>query len=116
MPSTAENLLRLYVQLHNQGVKTGKFEPLANLFAEDAPVRFEGVAFGPLQGRAAILNAFHEHPPDDELLIDRLRGDDRSAKCEYRWKKQPDTLAGTLRIAIVDQLIVRMVITVTESR
>jgi hypothetical protein len=114
MPSTAETLLDEYVRRHNRGVKTGKFEPLSDLFAQDATVRFEGIAFGPLKGRATILSAFRDHPPDDEIIIDALRGDDRSAGCEYRWKKQLDTQAGTLQIEIRDRLIVRMVITVAR--
>jgi hypothetical protein len=111
MPSTAENLLGEYVRRHNQSVKTGKFEPLSDLFAEEATIRFEGIPFGPLRGRAAILNGFRQHPPDDELIIDAVRGDDRSAGCEYRWMKQPDTRAGTMRIAIRDRLIASLIIT-----
>ena len=111
MPSTAETLLAEYVRRHNQGVKTGKFEPLADLFADNAIVRFEGIAFGPLQGRAAILTGFRQHPPDDELITDAVHGNDRSAGCVYRWKKQPDTQAGTLQIDIDDRLIASMVIT-----
>jgi len=124
MPSTAENLLGEYVRRHNQSVKTGKFEPLSDLFAEEATIRFEGIPFGPLRGRAAILNGFRQHPPDDELIIDAVpgvpgvpgvRGDDRSAGCEYRWKTQPNAQAGTLRIEIRDRLIASLIITAGES-
>lgn len=53
----------------NHGVRTGQWEPLVALFAEDAELRFENVPVGPFVGRAAILQAYEEQPPKDEIVL-----------------------------------------------
>ena len=115
MSASAENLLRLCVQRHNEAVKTGKLDPLASLFAETAIIRFEGIAFGPLRGPAAILNGFQQHPPDDALIIDAVASDDRSARCPYRWARDPNAIAGSLEIDVENGLITSLVISVATA-
>lgn len=39
-----------HVELLNDGVRTGNFDPFVATFAEDAVMRFEGVAAGPFCG------------------------------------------------------------------
>src|SRR2546423_577287 len=52
------DLLRSYVALHNEGLRTGSWEPLVALFQEDAEIVFIGVPFGPVRGPGAIRAAF----------------------------------------------------------
>jgi RimJ/RimL family protein N-acetyltransferase len=51
----AIDFLYEYIARHNQGVRTGDWEPLAECFAEDAVLELEGVPLGPLSGRDAIV-------------------------------------------------------------
>jgi hypothetical protein len=93
MPGTAA-LLRAYVQRHNEGVRSGRFSGLRALLADDAALRFHGIAAGPFEGASGILAAFAAQPPDDELLILDLRG----AEATYAWGRDPARPAGRIRI------------------
>jgi len=90
-------LLRVYVQRHNGGVRAGGFSGLRALLAEDASMRFHGIEAGPFVGIEAILLAFVEDPPDDELVILEQRG----VEAVYAWGRDPERPAGRLRITVV---------------
>ena len=89
-------ILRAYVDVHNQGVRAGEFRRLAALLAEYASMRFHGIPAGPFEGAQAILDAFEARPPDDELVILEQAG------CEavYAWGREPERIAGRLRITV----------------
>ncbi len=89
-------LLRVYVERHNEGVRAGEFLRLAGLLADYASMRFHGTKVGPFEGAAAILAAFAEHPPDDELVI----LEQRDVEATYAWRREPERPAGRIRITV----------------
>lgn len=89
-------LLRAYVERHNEGVRAGEFARLAGLLADYASMRFHGIAAGPFEGATAILAGFATHPPDDELVI----LDQRGVEAVYAWRRDPDRAVGRIRITV----------------
>lgn len=104
-------LLRQYVLRHNRGARDGDFGPMLDLFAEDAQMRFEGIAFGPLDGRARIRDAFGAIPPTDELVLGDASVTGDGAEAPYAWRRRPDDRAGTLSLAASAGRISRLVVT-----
>ncbi len=83
-----EELLAAYVEAHNEGVRSGDYSALADLLLPTASMRFSGIAAGPFDSAAAILQAFREKPPDDELVAVTVRrvGEQR-AEARMRWEE-----------------------------
>jgi RimJ/RimL family protein N-acetyltransferase len=105
------DFLHEYVARHNQGVRTGDWEPLGECFAEDAVFEFEGVPAGPFAGREAIVSAYRERPPDDEVRI--LSAEERPGGVEatYSWAVAPERRAGRMLLTLDDSAIERLVVT-----
>ncbi len=94
-----KELLAAYVEAHNLGVRTGNFDRLAELLLPTASMRFHGSDAGPFGNAEAILDAFYERPPDDELVVNSIHGTgDRLAEATYAWANAPGQSAGRLRI------------------
>jgi RimJ/RimL family protein N-acetyltransferase len=118
------DLLYEYAARHNQGVRTGDWEPLAECFADDAVLAFEGRPRGQgtpealaaqLSGRDAIAAAYRDRAPDDEVRV--LEADERDGvvAARYAWAKQTDREAGTLTLDRRGNEIVRLVVTFADS-
>ncbi|TML09574.1 MAG: hypothetical protein E6G33_16330, partial [Actinobacteria bacterium] len=75
-------------------------------FAEDARMAFEGVPFGPFEGRDAIAAAYRDQPPDDEIEILGVEERDDEVIAGYAWAAEPDREAGELRLRRVGERIV----------
>ena len=98
MPNPIE-LLGEYVEAHNHGVRTGDFDALGELLLPTASMRFHGIETGPFDSAAAILQAFRDHPPDDELTIGACRAfGPRTVEATYGWERGRGQSAGRLRI------------------
>ena len=94
-----EELLAAYVAAHNEGVRSGDFSALADLLLPTASMRFTGIAAGPFDSAAAILQAFREKPPDDELVVQSIRTkSDKTVVATYGWANAPGKSAGRLGI------------------
>jgi hypothetical protein len=110
---TPRDVLDHYVRRHNDGVRSGDFEPLLELFLPDARIELVGVAFGPFVGKPAIARAFEERPPTDELVIGAVREQgDTAVDADYAWKTAPSSTGGTLRLEIRSGSVARLSITV----
>ena len=83
-------VLNRYVHLHNQGVDSGDFSALIELFHSEAEMRFDGIPVGPFLGREAILVAFQENPPDDHLVLLESTGAGDAAR--YGWRARSQAL------------------------
>ena len=94
----AESLLRRYVRLHNDGVRSGAFEAVVTLFAEDATLEFVGVNVGPFRGRGEIRRVFQTLPPDDELILLDAEPTPTGVGATYAWRVSPQTVAGRLEM------------------
>lgn len=107
----AIDLLYEYVARHNQGVRTGDWEPLGECYAEAAVLEFEGVPVGPFSGREAILEAYRERPPDDEVRI--LSAEERrdGVETRYAWAARPELPAGRMLVTLRGPAIERLVVT-----
>jgi RimJ/RimL family protein N-acetyltransferase len=100
-----------YVLVHNECVRMGDWEPLADWFAADAELAFEGVPVGPFHGRAAIAGAYRERPPDDEVLIFGAAERDGRVVADYGWLREPGTRSGQMLVTLRDGKISRLVVT-----
>jgi RimJ/RimL family protein N-acetyltransferase len=111
----AIDFLHEYVARHNQGVRTGDWEPLGECFAEDAGFEFEGVPVGPFVGRDAIVAAYRARPPDDEVRI--LSSEERPGGVEarYAWLVEPERQAGRMLLTLRGAEIERLVVTFEEA-
>ena len=110
----AVDFLYEYVARHNQGVRTGDWEPLGECFAEDAVLEFEGVPVGPFTGRDAIVAAYRERPPDDEVRVLSAEEAPGGVEASYSWATEPDRRAGRLLLNLRGSLIERLVVTVED--
>lgn len=111
----AVDVLYEYVARHNQGVRTGDWEPLGECFAEGAVLEFEGVPVGPFTGREEIVVAYRDRPPDDEVRI--LSAEERpgGADARYAWAVEPERQAGRMLLTLPDDVISRLVVTFEEG-
>jgi SnoaL-like domain len=101
-------LLLRYIEVHNQGVRSGDFSQLLDLFAPDSVMRFPGIEFGPLQGIEAIREAFRTHPPDDELYL-LSETSNIEGGFAYSWRRASGTRAGILRLIERDGRIMELI-------
>jgi RimJ/RimL family protein N-acetyltransferase len=104
-----------YIARHNLGVGSGDWSALAECFAEDAVLEFEGVRVGPFAGREQIAAAYREQPPDDEVRILGAEERDGTVVARYAWAAEPARQAGRLYLTRRDDLIERLVVTFEES-
>ena len=111
----AVDFLYEYVARHNQGVRTGDWDPLGECFSEDARLEFDGVSAGPFAGREAIVDAYRGQPPDDEVRI--LSAGERPGGVEaaYSWAVEPELRAGRLILELRDATIERLVVAIEED-
>jgi RimJ/RimL family protein N-acetyltransferase len=85
-----------YVGDHNEGVRTGEWSALGDWFADDAKLVFDGVPVGPFVGRDAIVAAYEERPPDDQVLTFRVEDADGEVTALYGWLATPSEVAGRM--------------------
>jgi RimJ/RimL family protein N-acetyltransferase len=107
----AVDLLYEYVARHNVGVRTGDWEPLGECFADDAVLEFEGVTAGPFAGREAIVAAYRERPPDDEVRVLEAAEEDGRGVALYAWSSRPGAQAGRLLLTPAGEKILTLVVT-----
>jgi RimJ/RimL family protein N-acetyltransferase len=107
----AIGLVHDYVMVHNECVRTGDWEPLAQWFTDDAELAFDGVPVGPFKGRDEIARAYSERPPDDEVVIFGVDHEDRRVVARYGWLREPGKVAGRMLATPRDGKISRLVVT-----
>jgi hypothetical protein len=105
---SAETLLQEYVLRHNEGVRTGDFSRMLELFAQEARMRFAGFDAGPFEGRGAIAEAFRTKPPDDELSTFEVKGGMNCVRAEYAWSRKPGTRSGEISLECASGRIVEI--------
>lgn len=96
--STMVALVNAYVEKHNQGVTSGKFEGLVSLFADDAELAFPGSDFGPFKSKGEIAKAFGKKPPSQNLAILCMDASESIAEVTYTWQGGDGTIAGVFRL------------------
>jgi RimJ/RimL family protein N-acetyltransferase len=111
----AVDFLHEYVARHNLGVRTGEWESLEECFAEDASLEFQGVPVGPFAGRGAIVAAYRDRPPDDEVRILSAAEDEHGVTASYSWAVAADRPAGRMLLTLHGSAITRLVVTFEEG-
>ena len=92
-------LLERHVRAFNHGVRSGEWEPMLTLFADDADLRFENVTAGPFHGLEEIRAAYRDQPPDDEIALLGVQEDgEHTVTAAFAWAK-----GGTGRIVLVEE-------------
>jgi steroid Delta-isomerase len=108
----AIDLLHAHVERLNAGVRSGDYAPMLTAFTSDAELVFEGIPIGPFGGRDGIAAAYETNPPDDEVLTDEAREEpDGTVVAPYRWAREPDRVAGEMRLTPRGDRIARLVVT-----
>ncbi len=111
----AIDFLHEYVARHNQGLRTGDWEPLGECFGEHARFEFEGVPVGPFAGRDAIVAAYRERPPDDEVRIVSAEERPDGVEARYAWSVEPKRQAGRMLLTLRGAEIERLLVTFEEA-
>jgi hypothetical protein len=79
-------LLERHVELFNEAVSTGDYDPFLATFADDAVMRFDDFPLGPFVGRPAIAEAYATRPPNDTMaLIDMQEIGTDAVKASFEW-------------------------------
>jgi steroid Delta-isomerase len=112
--SPALDFLYEYIARHNAGVRDGEWGPLAECFADDAVLEFEGVAAGPFAGREAIAAAYEQRPPDDEVRILDAKQEGATVVARYAWAAAAEVQAGSLSLTREGDEIARLVVRVSR--
>jgi RimJ/RimL family protein N-acetyltransferase len=111
----ALDFLYEYVARHNEGVRSEEWDALAECFADDAVLEFQGVPVGSFAGRDAIAAAYRDQPPDDEVRILGTEERGASVVARYSWSVAPDAQAGRLLLTRDGDRIARLVVTFEED-
>jgi steroid Delta-isomerase len=104
-----------YVGRHNEGVRSGDWEALAECFADDAVLEFDGVPVGPFAGREVIVAAYRDRPPDDEVRILGAADENGTVVARYAWSAAPERQAGRLHLTRRGDKIERLIVTFEED-
>jgi RimJ/RimL family protein N-acetyltransferase len=111
----ALGLLHDYVMVHNECVRTGDWQPLAEWFTEHAQLVFKGVPVGPFEGREAIAAAYDTQPPDDEVVIFGTEENGDEVVARYGWLREPAKQAGRMLVTPRDGKIEKLIVTFEED-
>ena len=103
-------LLRRYILLHNLGIETGEFEPLLQLFKDDAVMEFENPKIGEFTGIEIIRGIFRRQPPMMAIAIGEIVESDCIAKADYIIEDEPEVRQGYLSMEIDDDKIQKLYI------
>ena len=96
-----------YVERFNEGVRTGDFAGIVELYAADGELVFEGVPVGPFCGRQAIAEAYRAQPPDDELRVTSVEERPDCLVARFGWLRGG---SGTMRIELDGEAIGRLTV------
>jgi RimJ/RimL family protein N-acetyltransferase len=113
--SETVRLLHDHVVRFNEGVRTGDWTQMLELFADDAELRFEGVPAGPFHSREAIAAAYAAQPPDDQIVTLRVDEGRGAATALYAWRRDPAKVAGRMVLAVADGHVARLLVTFEEG-
>jgi hypothetical protein len=97
-----ETIVRRYERAHRLARQTGSLAGLHSLFLPEATMTFTGIDAGPFEGRDAILRAFRDRPPDDDLLILSWVDGEGTIDAVYAWETDPRSIAGRLIFTLRD--------------
>jgi hypothetical protein len=102
-----------HVDAFNDAVRTGDWNSFTDRFTEDAILEFVGPPVGPFAGRAAILKAYVDDPPDDTIEIcGPVIVNGTELAVPYRWTATGAT--GTMLITVLANEVSHLTVTFDE--
>jgi steroid Delta-isomerase len=104
-------LLTEHLARFNEAVRSGDFDPMLELFSEDAELAFEGVPVGPFHGLDAIRQAYRESPPDDQIDALAAHAADDTVVAAYSWRHDVGRRSGEMRLTVRNGRIARLLVT-----
>ena len=107
---TASELLRRYILFHNLGVETGEFEPLLQLFADDAVFEFENPKIGEFKGIVMIRGIFRRQPPSMTIAIGEINETHNNAKADYMLEEELQIRQGYISLDVKNDRIQKLLI------
>jgi RimJ/RimL family protein N-acetyltransferase len=113
--SSAVLMLHDYVGDHNECVRAGDWSSFGAWFADDAELVFEGVPVGPFVGREAIVAAYREQPPDDQVLTFAVAESHGEVTALYGWLATPNDVSGRMIMTPAGERIGRLRVTFEEG-
>jgi steroid delta-isomerase len=96
-----------YVERFNEGVRTGDFAGIVELYTVDGELAFEGVPVGPFRGREAIAEAYRVQPPDDELQVTAVEEHPDGLLARFAWLRGG---SGTMRVELEGDAIRKLTV------
>ena len=111
---TGPGLLEEHVRRFNEAVRSGDYEPMLELFADDAVLEFRGVPVGPFHGRDAIAAAYRAQPPDDEIEVLDIENVEAEIRAGYAWRRDGGRRAGDMFLMRDGDSIAKLVVTFDE--
>ena len=106
----SSDLLEKYVALFNYGAENGDFEPMLDLFHEDAVYEFEDPRIGAFEGKARIARMFGLQQPDSSINIFNIKETGTAAVADYGDEIAPLTRLGGIILQARNGKIKRLII------
>jgi hypothetical protein len=108
----SNDILGVYVALHNQCLRIGSFARVVELFSEDGELTFETDRSYVFKGRREIGEAFAKYPPSEEIIVMEqiLAQEGSGIIVTYACASHPGLPAGTFRIDVDQGKIKRLAI------
>lgn len=113
VPMDGSELLDRHIESFNHGVRTGDYEPMLALFADDAELIFAGPPVGPFHGKDEIRAGYAAAPPDDTMRAFDLQIDGDRLTAGYAWDAAPEVAAGELILERSGDQIRRLIVRFT---
>ncbi len=104
------DLLEKYVSLYNYGAEQGDFEPMLELFTQDAVYEFEDPRIGSFVGKDSISRMFNLQQPDSSLSLIKVRETNTAAIADYGDDISPMTRLGSIQLQAKDGKITKIII------
>ena len=104
------DLLEKYIELYNYGADSGDFEPMLELFDDDAVYEFEDPRIGAFEGKDNIARMFSLQSPDSNLTIFNIKETGTEALADYGDDIAPLTRLGGIILQARNGKIKRLII------
>ena len=103
-------LLERYVLLHNYGVASLDFEPLFELFADDAVFQFKDPRIGTFEGLETIRGVFRRQGPSQAIIVKNIMETQNTATADYTDVANPEMRPGSISVESDGRRITRVYI------
>jgi hypothetical protein len=104
------DLLEKYIELFNHGVESSDFEPMLELFDENAVYEFEDPRIGIFEGRDSIARMLRLQGPSSPMSVFNIKETDAAAIADYADDIAPLTRLGGIKLFSSNGKIKKLII------